>query len=106
MRRCLLGSGEVRVVDAEPGVQPVGEGVDGVGDQPCVVAGGDGVVGVGGVGEMLGGDMEEIARCPLARVGGADGGDEPRPGRIGGDGLGQRRAEHRVDIDDPGRPQT
>lgn len=101
-RRVLRG-GQVVEVHAESGVQAMGERIDGVGDQAGVVAGRDRLVVVCGVGELLGGDVEQVARCPLARVRGADRGDQAGPGGIGGDGLGERGPEHDVEVAHPGR---
>src|ERR1700752_1445689 len=61
------------------GCQAVGEGVDGVGDEAGIVAGGDRVVVVGGVGEVFGGQGEQVRWGPCVGVGGADGGDQAGP---------------------------
>ena len=48
----------------------MGEGVDGVGDEAGVVAGGDVVVVVGGVGEVFGGQGEQMAGVQVWGAGG------------------------------------
>lgn len=57
-----------------------GEQLNAVGDRPGVVVGAD--VGVG-VGEVFGGDLQQLGRGPAARVGG----DQAGPGRVGGNGA-------------------
>ena len=63
----MLGGGNVVGV---PDFGVSGEQVDGVGDQAGVFVGRDrGVVGVG-VGEVFGGQVQQVARGPACGVGG------------------------------------
>ncbi|SID23262.1 Uncharacterised protein [Mycobacteroides abscessus subsp. abscessus] len=64
-----------------------GEQLDGVGDQSCVLVDTDLVIGVS-VGDVFGGHVQQIGRCPLLGVDDGDFGDQGRPGRIGHDGFG------------------
>ena len=69
-----------------------------------VLVGGDGVVGVD-VGEVFGGDVEQIGRRPPGGVGGVDRGDQAGPGGVGDDGFGGSGAKDVVQVSDPGWPQ-
>lgn len=62
----------------------VGEQLDAVGEQAGVLVGADGLGGRDVV-EVFGGRGEQIVRGP---IGGGDRGDQPGPGGIGDDGLG------------------
>ena len=59
-----------------------GDHVDGVGDPAGVFVDGDGsAVGVG-VGELFGGQVQQVARRPPLGVGGGDRGDQSGPGSV------------------------
>ena len=98
----IPGQGDVVEVCPQACLEPVGECVHGVGDQLGVVTGRDRLAVGAGVGELFGGHLEQVTRCPLLRVSGADGRDQSRPGRIRDDGFGQHGSEHGIDIGDPG----
>ena len=98
-QRCVIWGGQVVVWVC--GRVGGGDHVDGVGDPAGVLVGGDGsAVGVG-VGELLGGQVKQVARCPPFGVGGGDCGDQAGPGWVGGDGFGDGGAEHGVQVADP-----
>src|SRR5271156_5418414 len=94
----VFGDGAVEVVVV------AGEQVDGVGDGAGVLVCGDGVVG-GDVGQVVGGDVEQIGGCPSGGVGRVDCGDQARPGGIGDDGFGGSGSKDVVQVGDPGWTQ-
>src|SRR5690242_19620458 len=99
---CVFGVGGV-VVGVGGGVT-VGDHVDGVGDQARVLVGGDGLAVVVSVGEMFGGQFEQFVGFPGVGVGVGDRGHQRRPGRVGGDGLGDGGAKDAVQVAYPGWP--